>query len=250
MKRYLWNSSLSEKSCPAWKCIACGPGVLRLQSDLFKYEETRESKQSHDDEGFDASWIEYSFTAWAKCNNEKCGQQYAISGSGGVEPRYTAEDDWDYFEYFDPASIHPTLPIIDVPAKSPADVKDALSKAFKLYWASTEACAGRIRVAVEHLLTHVGIPREKTDESGKQIKQNLHARIESYAKTEPKLGAQLMALKWIGNTASHQGKISKSDLLDAFEVLEHVLSEIILGNSKRIEALAKKLAEKHSQQGG
>ncbi|WP_158540988.1 DUF4145 domain-containing protein [Thiomonas sp. X19] len=249
MKRHFWKSSLSDKSCPAWNCIACAPGILRLQSDLFKYEETRESKQSRGDEAFDASWIEYSFTAWAKCDNEKCGQQYAISGSGGVEPRYTAEDDWDYFDCFEPTSIHPTLPIINVPKKSPTDVKDALSEAFKLYWASTEACAGRIRVAVEHLLTHVGVPREKTDESGKQIKYNLHTRIESYAKTEPKLGAQLMAIKWIGNTASHRGGISKTDLLDTFEVLEYVLSEIIMGNSKRIEELARKLAEKHSQQG-
>jgi uncharacterized protein DUF4145 len=247
MKRYLWNSSISENSCPPWECSACSNGTLRLKKESLQYEETRESKRSRSDEEFDANWIEYSFTAWANCNNQNCMQSYAISGLGGVEPRYTGEDEWDYFDAFYPKSIHPTLNIITIPSKCPREVKEELKKAFSLYWANNEACTSRIRVALEHLLSHIGIPKQKTDENGKSTNINLHTRIETYAKDEPQLGQHLMALKWIGNTSSHDGAISHGELIDAFEILEYVLSEIIQGNSKRIASLARKLAEKHGK---
>jgi hypothetical protein len=246
MKRHLWNTSINESSCPSWECVACSSGILRLQKGSLKYEETQGSKQSHNAEGFDADWIEYVFTAWATCNNEKCGQTYAISGKGGVEPRFTGVNEWDYFDNFYPASIQPSLKIIHLPIKCPSDVKNELLKAFELYWVNFEACASRIRVALEHLLTHIGIEKQRTDEGGKTTTINLHTRIKNYVDNEPQLGQHLMAIKWLGNTGSHEGVITKNELLDAFEILEFALTEIIQGDSKRIAALAKKLTETHS----
>lgn len=54
-----------------------------------------------------------------------------------------------------------------------------------------------------------------------------------------------MALKWLGNAGSHDRTVSKSDLLDAFEILEHALAEIIDRRSAKVAELAKKLAKKH-----
>jgi len=66
-------------------------------------------------------------------------------------------------------------------------------------------------------------------------------------KGEPAVGAQLMALKWLGNTASHEGSVSRDDLLDAFEILEHSLSELIEQRSARVAELARQLTKKHSK---
>ena len=56
-----------------------------------------------------------------------------------------------------------------------------------------------------------------------------------------------MALKSLGNSGAHEGSISREDLLDAFEVLEHSLEEIIEQRSKRVAALSKKLTKKHGK---
>jgi hypothetical protein len=80
-----------------------------------------------------------------------------------------------------------------------------------------------------------------------QSKPKLHAAIESFAKNNPVLGAQLMALKWLGNTGSHDSSVSRADLLDAFEILEHVLAEILERRSERVAELAKQLTDKHSK---
>ena len=55
-----------------------------------------------------------------------------------------------------------------------------------------------------------------------------------------------MALKWLGNTGSHGSKVNVEDLLDAFEILEHTLSEIIENKSKKIATLAVNLTKKYS----
>lgn len=95
-------------------------------------------------------------------------------------------------------------------------------------------------------MNHVGIPKRKKGTNGKFFDLTLHARIEAFVKKEPAIGPQLMALKWLGNTGSHDSNVSTNDLLDAFEILEHSLREIIGGHSAKVAALAKKLTKKHA----
>jgi len=203
------------------------------------------SVRSHKAEGFDFDWIEFTFTAWAKCTHPSCQQEFAISGTGGVAPQYVSEDDWEYEEYFNPKACHPMPDIFELPHKCPDEVASELRAAFALFWSNRAACAGRIRVALEHLVNHVGIPKRKKGANGKFYDLNLHARIDAFAKSEPTIGPQLMALKWLGNTGSHDSIVSEADIIDAFEILEHSLREIIGGHSAKVAALAKKLTKKH-----
>jgi hypothetical protein len=152
--------------------------------------------------------------------------------------------EWE--DYFSPLFCQPMPDIIELPAKCPDEVKDELRAAFSIFWLHRAACAGRIRVALEHLMNHLGVPKRKKDKSGKYSDLSLHARLDAFAKTEPAMGPQLMALKWLGNTGSHDREVTKADLLDAFEILEHALVEIIDGRSARVAALAKKLTKKHA----
>jgi hypothetical protein len=137
--------------------------------------------------------------------------------------------------------------IMKVPEKCPDDVKQELQASFELFWGHPGACAGRLRVALECLLNHLGVAKKKKSANGKFTELTLHARIDAFAKREPVLGAHLMALKWLGNSGSHEGDIPRKDVLDAFDILEHSLGELIEQRSARIAALAKSLSKKHGR---
>lgn len=246
MDRYLWRQSITKHSCPPWSCPVCHKGKAVMVKNSLVYKETASSAASHNEDGFDWSWIDYVFTAWAKCNHPSCGQEFAISGTGGIEPEIVDErGNWEYVDHYIPASCSPMPNIFEIPAKSPEPIKLVLREAFAIFWGNRAACASRIRVALELLMDHVAIPKRKKGKSGKFYDLSLHERIEMFAEGEPTIGTQLMALKWLGNTGSHDGNVNLDDLLDAFEIFEHALREIIEGHSTRVAQLAKKLISKH-----
>jgi hypothetical protein len=247
MDRYLWEASLSSHFCPPWPCVSCKRGQLRLRKDSLVYEETASSKREQRSDDWLPEAIEFTFAAWAQCANERCAEGYAIVGTGFVEQEYSGDDEGstEWVERFYPRSIMPTLQMISLPEKCPPVVKSMLFHAFACYWAQADASAGRIRAALEALLTHVGIPAEVTRETGKPAPLSLHRRIELYAKQNPVVGQQLMAIKWLGNTGSHGSEVTRSDILDALELLEHALTEMLDQRSEKMVALARKLAERH-----
>jgi hypothetical protein len=56
-----------------------------------------------------------------------------------------------------------------------------------------------------------------------------------------------LAVKWLGNTGSHTGSVSKDDILDAFEILEFLLAHLFVQREDRAEALARNLTKKHGR---
>lgn len=239
---------MSKVHCQPWQCPCCRKGTVSLAPKSLIYEETVQSLRGHKDPDFDPDWIVYSFTAWGKCSHVSCQQKFAIAGEGGVSPEYTSnEGDWEYEDYFVPKYCFPMPHIIELPQKCPDDIKNELAEAFSLFWSNRPACAGRIRVSLESLMNHLGVPKKKKAKNGRYSELSLHARIDAYATKDPQIGSQLMALKWLGNTGSHEGDVSKTDILDAFEILEHAFVEILDKRTERVAALAKKLAKKHAR---
>lgn len=54
-----------------------------------------------------------------------------------------------------------------------------------------------------------------------------------------------MAVKWLGNAGSHSGNtVSADDVLDAYELMEKLLTEVFDEESKKIMALAKDINKK------
>jgi hypothetical protein len=137
--------------------------------------------------------------------------------------------------------------IFDFPSECPDGVKEELRSAFTLFRSHRAACAGRIRVALECLMSHLGVPKKQKDKHGKYFALRLHQRINAFSKNEPTVASQLMALKWLGNSGSHDSEVTQNDLLDAFEIMEHCLGEIIDRRAARVAALAKKLTKKHGR---
>lgn len=246
MDRSIWTREITKSYCPPWPCPVCKKGTTAIVKDSLVSKETVQSIRSHSHEDFDFEWVEYVFTAWAKCTQSSCGQLFAISGTGGVAPQFISDDDWDYEDCFIPKACHPMPEIIELPKNCPNDVAYELKAAFSLFWTEKAGCANRIRVSLEHLMNHLGIPKKRKNSIGKFSELSLHARIEAFAKKKPVVGQHLMALKWLGNTGSHDGSVSTRDLLDAFEIIEYSFREIIDDHSAKLASLAKSLTKKHS----
>ena len=245
MNRLLWTQTLTEHYCPPWPCPTCKKGVLALVPKSFLKKETVNSKRAHRMPDWDPDWIEYVFTAWAKCGNPSCGEEAALGGVGGMEPEYDQEGAMDWSHYYAPRFCRPMPDIFDIPEKCPDEVTHELRAGFAIFWADGAACAGRVRVALERLMDHLGVAQQIT--KGKRIIElNLHQRIETFALSEPTLAMHLMALKWLGNTGSHQGRVARTDLLDAFQILEHALVELIDRRTAKVAELAQKLTKKHA----
>jgi hypothetical protein len=230
---------------PAWPCPHCRIGVLRLSPETFAHVETRPSKAAHSEEEWDPDWVTYTFSVWAKCSQTTCNEEVAIVGVGGLEPGWDPEGDMTWNEYFSPKYCVPMPDIISLPEKCPDEIARALRAAFSTFLAQPGAAANHIRIAVEHLLDHVGVERQTKEEGGEPRDLSLHRRIEAFMVVEHSVGAALMALKWVGNAGSHGAAIERNDLLSAFEILEHALEEIVNRRSAKVAELADRLAKRH-----
>jgi hypothetical protein len=54
-----------------------------------------------------------------------------------------------------------------------------------------------------------------------------------------------MAIKGLGNTASHEGYVQPNDLLDTMDIIEHALTEMLQKRSQRIAALVRRMGVLH-----
>jgi hypothetical protein len=248
MDRALWRRNLAKTYSPRWPCPGCKGGTLALVPKSVVWQETDASKKSRRHEEFDPDWITYAFTGWLRCTNSKCEQQCAIAGEGGVEPAYDPEDgSTTWADYFAPKYLFPMPDVIRVPAKCPDNVAACLRHSFAAMWNDHKGAANHLRSAIEQLLDQLGVQRRRKTKNGTFMDLSLHARIDIYRRSRPASGASLMALKWVGNAGSHGSHVTLTDILDAYEIFEHTLEEVVEERSKRVSTLAKKITRKHSK---
>jgi hypothetical protein len=207
--------------------------------------QTGESIEAQEHPASEPEWVDGRFSCMLFCSN--CQGQIALAG------KYRVRDDrhYDEFEgetggyesYYRPLFFSDAPHIIRIPERTPEAVAEELRGAFQLYWADPDACANRIRVSVEKLLTHQGIPRtngRKAVAAGKKRTfLTLHARIERFEAKNRPIAQALMAVKWIGNAGSHSSPLSAEDALDGFELMEFVLDELFVKRASRIGALTR-----------
>lgn len=230
--RKAWAESFTDV-LPHWPCPTCGKGHLAIETNDLTIEETGPSKAAHDHEAWEPDWIENRFVGLLRCSLPGCKELAAVSGSSSVD---YYQVDWDEFvdsKIFKIAAITPAPVPIRLPEDTPLPIVEKIHMASSLIWSSPESAANQIRQAVELLMDDAGV--KKVTDDGKPI--FLHKRIEEFSATDEENGQVLLATKWLGNTGSHAGEISRDDVLDAFDMIEFVL-ENRYGTAKA-ELLAK-----------
>lgn len=241
IERGLWATSF-RGALPNWTCPKCKKGHFATVENKLFFEETGSSKADRAHDAWEPDWIRQRFAAFMECSLPDCKEVAVVSGSSKVDH---FQMDWD--EYFNEDimtvdAIAPAPVPIDLPPAVPAEITDAIERASALIWLSNEAAANSIRQSVECLMDDVGIPAIDSN----KVRIALHHRIVAFQKTDQENGDVLLATKWLGNTGSHVGSLTRDHVLDAFEMIEFVLQNRY-GTSKA--ALLAKVAAVNAAQG-
>lgn len=216
--RNLWAASYNNE-LPHWPCPTCGKGHLSSLEGKLWIEETGPSKAAHEHDAWEPEWIQNRFVAFLECSLPACKEVATVCGTSGVTHDQVDWDEWITTNIFTVLSVNPSPMPISYPGATPATIIAPLEVAAALVWSSPESSANHIRQAVEALMDEAGLPSKTA--AGGNI--NLHARIEKFQETDTENGDVLLATKWLGNSGSHGGGISRDDVLDAFDMIEFVL---------------------------
>lgn len=231
-----FNESFRFNDCPVWKCSSCLNGTLIFDKKRFTIFETKASKKAREEyEDWDPTWINEHFSGILSCSNPKCQDKYIISGTISTDIEYDSDEKLEVgTQNFYPQYIYPIIHIFEIPDETPDEIVEAIKKAFLLYWVDNSACGNAIRTVVESIMDDKKIRKTATKSTGKRTKISLHKRLENFSLKYKDVGTLLMAIKWIGNTASHSDELYKDDLLDGFEFLKVSLEKLYTSNEKEI----------------
>jgi hypothetical protein len=247
-----WPATFSRKEAPPYPCPRCRKPTLKLEEKTLVMEETETSKANHKHEAWEPEWTEERFVCLFRCSAAKCGEIVAVSGRVSVEPNYDGDGDWKYEGMLEPKSMYPPPPIIGLPTNVPPAVREELELAFQFYWGDYGACATKIRTSVERLMDHYKVAKFRVAKDsknpsapGKLKPLDLSTRIDRFIAATGALVHKdhLHALRVVGNLGTHKNSLSRTEMLEAFEVYEHALEELIAKKSIQISKLAKKLSK-------
>lgn len=249
MKLTNWlKTSFSKDKIPDWTCPSCSSGFLKIDTSKFYFEETKLSLSWHDNPVWDPEFIQYRFCGTLTCKN--CNDQISFIGDGEIDHVHYYDDFQDgyvekYNEIFTPKYFNPPLNIFQINEKCPNEIKDEIVDSFRLFWSDLPSCANKIRTGLEMLMTQQKVKKTNL-QRGRRKKLMLHKRIEEFKLIKPEIADFLLAIKWIGNSGSHVGKLERIDVLDAYELLEHSLNKLF--NGRELE-LIKKTKEINKRKG-
>jgi hypothetical protein len=236
INRALWEGDFTVDDIPLWPCPGCEKGVLRLltsglQDKIVNYE--------CDEDGV-YNWAEYTYSAVFGCSNEQCQSHVASTGQGQLKYDHNYFDENGHPSYivrFAPEFFYPALKIFTIPShvtNCPSTVLDEIYCSFKLFFCDPAATLNRIRRGVEIILNHAGVKRFQIA-NGRRRLMSLHQRILHFRSKNADVADRLFAIKWLGNAGSHPGEITKSDVLDAYEIMESVLENLYSDREKLIK---------------
>ena len=230
-----------------WICPTCSKGLLRVATKTFNKGEGYLSRD-HSYEAWEPEWIQFIFSCNLICTNDRCQEVVACAGTGGVEERMyydqEGETQVEYEEFFKPVFFHPHLLLVNIPEECPETVSTPLKESFRLFLCAPGAASNNVRIAIEELLTDLKVSRF-TQANGERRFIPLHQRITLLPKKFVHLKDQLLAIKWLGNAGSHSnGKITFDDVMDSYDLVEHILHAVYAHKPKQLAALAKRVNRK------
>ena len=166
------------------------------------------------------------FSGALVCTLASCQATVAVAGDYSVDLDFDEVGNQDFQDFVRLRFAHPALPLIVPPERTPKPVADAIRTASSLVWADPSASANRLRVAVEDLLTAHRIPKTAAKKGGGRRPLTTHDRIDLFRAKQPDVADALEAVKWIGNSGSHESSLTTEDILDGAEILDLALRSL------------------------
>ena len=239
--RNLWSRSIDVKNLPRWRCEICQKGFLEKDETRTYIETPQYVKAQRNHQDWDPDWEFQHFSFLMRCNRSDCGAFVSLIGHTQWEEWFDGEFDHELSEVFRVFSVFPSLSIFHIPEDVPGRVRREIKRAFSLYWIDESAAAAALRASIERLLDHLGVPKELPNSRGEIKSLTLHRRIEEFGKSRD-YKESLHALRVIGNLGAHGSSVEADNVLDAMELLEDALHEILDLRKARVNALRYKLS--------
>lgn len=215
---------------PSLICPTCNMGILKGIEGTFKAEDTADTK------ALKKSYypvtemdVDFRFCSLLRCNNPNCQEVISCLGTGyydQYDELQPGEIFPTYYKYYSPEYFSIALHIIEIKESYPKEIKKGLIASFGVFFCDSEACANKIRTVVEILLDLLKVKSTIINRQRKKVSLSLHARIIEYRNKNRDIANLLLAVKWIGNSGSHDSKITRDDTLDAYRILEYVLTKL------------------------
>jgi hypothetical protein len=221
---------------PVIKCPTCTSGVCSIDTREIEYKEAANSLSFRHDRFHESTWVSGNFSAGFKCVNQACSESLIVVGTWSVEESdddtFMRQNNGPYERVMVIEYITPPLNLVgEFSGSTPEEVLKRVAEASRLLWADPSAAGTRIRLAIEDLLTIHGI----------QIDQPTDRRIRDFASINRLASEALMAIKWIGNDATHEANLNHLNIFNALEILKHALTLIYPSDHTRIEEIIKSI---------
>ncbi|MFI7281707.1 DUF4145 domain-containing protein [Micromonospora chersina] len=214
-----------EDDWPDTVCPFCRSTTLSVKTvEALPTAQSTMLQKTHPD--WEPDWITGKFRGVLHCNARRCGEDVFVTGEMRVIETTDSFREQTYDSAYLLRFAQPPLPLIEFADDCPASVQRHVDQAAALLWADPGAAAGRLRFAIEQLLTELG------DTS----KRPLARRISDLKTTKPDVAVTLQAVKWLGNQGVHEATLTVRDVLDGAKLLEHALD--LLYKHPQMEALA------------
>ena len=248
MDRTVFKLPFTNKGTTKFQCPLCSKGFLNVVDNSFSFKEKKASRDMHNHPEWGPEYYEIVYSGILECSNTACKEVVSSSGYGWdeEEPFYDDEGvlDREYVTYFRPVIFYPHLRPFSFHKDTPKDVVSEIEKSFSLIFSDPPSSANHIRVALEHLLTHLKIKRFTTN-NGRRHFLSLHKRIELLPRKYEGIKDIFLAVKWLGNAGSHSNHtVTLDDVLDSYELTIELLDEIFSKKRKKAKSLAKKINKK------
>ena len=220
---------------PRVDCPCCDSGQLKINENEFHFIETVDSIKNRNHEDWEPDWIEYQYHCFLTCDT--CSRKISSSGVGKHNYYLPAHPDDEYYEedIFRPLFFNPTLELFRIHKKCPKRVKKLLNDSFSLAWSDVSSACNKLRISIEKLLVEIHPVSENQG--------TLHNRIKSFEAVNSEVSKLLMAIKWLGNSASHDDSLKEYDLAFAYEVMEQVLNKLFDDREQRLMKLVEVVNE-------
>jgi hypothetical protein len=222
---------------PPWPCPACKQGTIQngkeSESPIRHWPDTGVAFAIN--EGYIERSDDYGvFSATLVCSNYQCQQGVAVIGDYSTS--LIDAQTWETERKYVILDVHPEILLIDVPDPTPDLIKAAVTSSFALYWRDPEACAGRLRTAVERVVDHLLPSRQP---SGKFV--SLGRRLTALSPKHPELAEAADVLRYVGNEGAHGDTVERDRLLACYELFEIELRKLFADDELRRKALITKL---------
>jgi hypothetical protein len=181
------------------------------------------------------------FTVRLVCSKPSCKEAVYCTGKFAVEQMEESFRAPFWGHMLTPLFFYPTIHIFKLPNSLPDKIREPLLEAFSLYWSNPSASGNSLRNTLEALMDQQRVKKSFRDKSGKRHLRTLHFRIVAFGERKPDLGKKLEAVKWLGNSGSHQGGLTAKNIITGFKIMENVIEELFQRRKSNLDSVVRQI---------